>query len=133
MAKLFADSSTVALTSFISPYRADRKIARDLHAAASQQAGDDPIPFIEVFVDIPVEVAEQRDPKGLYQKARSGEIKEFTGISAPYEAPEEPEIHIRSDQLTVEEAVLQIIEYLESRELLERIDVDSPQHQSVTQ
>jgi len=117
VAKLFADSSTVALTSFISPYKADRKIARELHANANQ-AGDDALPFIEVFVDIPVEVAEARDPKGLYKKARAGEIKEFTGISAPYEAPESPEVHIRSDKVSVEEAVAKIIEYLISKDLL---------------
>jgi adenylylsulfate kinase-like enzyme len=107
----------VALTSFISPYIADRKIARDLHANASQ-GGDDPIPFIEVFVDIPVEVAEQRDPKGLYKKARAGEIPNFTGISAPYEAPEKPEIHLRTDQLSVEESVAKIMEYLKAQDLL---------------
>lgn len=117
VAKLFADSSTIALTSFISPYKADRKIARDLHANASQ-GGDASIPFIEVFVDIPVEVAEQRDPKGLYKKARAGEIKDFTGISAPYEAPENPEIHVRTDKLTVEESVAQITEYLKAHDLL---------------
>lgn len=117
MAKLFADSSTISLTSFISPYQADRQIARDLHAASSQ-SGDDPIPFIEVFVDIPVDVAEQRDPKGLYKKARAGEIPNFTGISAPYEAPTKPEIHVRTDQLTVEECVAKIIEYLQTQKLL---------------
>jgi len=118
VAKLFADSSTIALTSFISPYRADRKIARDLHSAASQQSGDDSIPFIEVFVDVPVEVAEKRDPKGLYKKARAGEIKEFTGISAPYEEPLDPEIRLRADQLSVEESVVEIVKYLESNGLL---------------
>jgi len=117
VAKLFADSSTIALTSFISPYRADRKIARDLHATA-RQAGDDSLPFIEVFVDIPVEVAETRDPKGLYKKARAGEIPNFTGISAPYEAPEAPEIHLRTDKLSVEESVAKIMEYLQSKDLL---------------
>lgn len=117
VAKLFADSSTVALTSFISPYKADRQIARDLHAA-SGQAGDDPIPFIEVYIDIPVEIAERRDPKGLYKKARAGEIPNFTGISAPYEAPEAAEIHLRTDQLSVEESVAKIMEYLHSKNLL---------------
>lgn len=117
VAKLFADSSTIALTSFISPYRADRQIARDLHTTASQ-GGDDPIAFIEVFVDIPVEIAEQRDPKGLYKKARAGEIPNFTGISAPYEAPENPEIHIRTDKQSVEESVEQIMKYLETKNLL---------------
>jgi adenylylsulfate kinase-like enzyme len=105
------------LTSFISPYKADRKIARDLHASASHD-DDDSIPFIEVFIDIPVEVAEKRDPKGLYKKARAGEIKDFTGISAPYEEPDNAEIHIRTDEVSVEEAVAQIIEYLKSKDLL---------------
>lgn len=120
VAKLFADSSTIALTSFISPYRADRQIARELHTEPAKDAkvDDEPLPFIEVFVDIPVEVAEQRDPKGLYEKAREGIIKEFTGISAPYEAPEKPEIHIRSDQTSVEDAVKQIMAYLEEQGLL---------------
>ena len=117
MAKLFADSSTIVLTAFISPYRADRKIARDLHKIAGQ-GRDGSIPFIEVFVEVPVEVAEKRDPKGLYKKARAGEIPNFTGISAPYEEPESAEIHIRSDQLSVEESVLKIMEYLQSKELL---------------
>lgn len=111
VAKLFADSATIALTSFISPYRADRQIARDLHAN-STQAGDDPLPFIEVFVDVPLAEAEKRDPKGLYKKARAGEIKDFTGISAPYEAPESPEITIRTDLLSVEECVKKIVDYL---------------------
>ncbi|KAH6718957.1 Adenylylsulfate kinase-domain-containing protein [Leptodontidium sp. MPI-SDFR-AT-0119] len=117
VAKLFADSSTIALTSFISPYIVDRKIARDLHTSASQ-GGDDAIPFIEVFVDIPVEVAETRDPKGLYKKARAGEIPNFTGISAPYEKPENPEIHIKTDELSIEECVVKIVEYLQSQKLL---------------
>jgi len=115
VAKLFADSSTIAITSFISPYKADRKIARDLHAS---QGGDDSIPFIEAYVDIPLEVAEQRDPKGLYKKARAGEIPNFTGISAPYEPPEAPEIHLRTDHLSVEESVAKIMEYLYSQKLL---------------
>ncbi|KAL2269908.1 hypothetical protein VTJ83DRAFT_2092 [Remersonia thermophila] len=117
VAKLFADSATIAITSFISPYRADRKIARDLHAAASP-TGDDSLPFIEVYVDVPLEVAESRDPKGLYKKARAGEIKEFTGISAPYEAPENPEITIRTDQLSVEDCVRKISEYLVEKGLI---------------
>ncbi|PQE33793.1 adenylyl-sulfate kinase protein [Rutstroemia sp. NJR-2017a WRK4] len=118
VAKLFADSCTIALTSFISPYKADRAIARELHAQSQGGDGDLEIPFIEVFVDVPVEEAEKRDPKGLYKKARAGEIKEFTGISAPYEAPEKPEIHVRTDQLSVEECVAKIVEYLEEKNLL---------------
>lgn len=82
-----------------------------MHAQASQ-GGEEAIPFIEVFVDLPLEEAERRDPKGLYKKARAGEIKDFTGISAPYEAPENPEITIRTDQLSVEECVQKIVEYL---------------------
>src|SRR5947207_351631 len=105
VAKLFADSSTIALTSFISPYRADREIARDLHVSASRNGSDDSIPFIEVYVEVPVEVAEKRDPKGLYKKARAGVIKDFTGVSAPYEEPESPEVRLRTDQLSVEESV----------------------------
>lgn len=79
---------------------------------------DSPLPFIEVFVDVPIEEAEKRDPKGLYKKAKAGEIKEFTGISAPYEAPEKPEVHIKSESTSVEEAVVQITEYLEKQGLL---------------
>jgi adenylylsulfate kinase len=71
-----------------------------------------------VFIDVPIEIAEQRDPKGLYKKAREGIIKEFTGISAPYEAPENPDIHIRADQVSVEDAVRQIIVEIEKRGLL---------------
>jgi len=108
VSKLFADSSTISITSFISPYRADRQSARELHSSANP-----PIPFVEVHIDIPLEVAETRDPKGLYKKAREGIIREFTGISAPYEAPESPELKIRTDQVSVEEAVAVIVQYLE--------------------
>jgi adenylyl-sulfate kinase len=121
VAKLFADSSCVALTSFISPYRADRDTARALHAAAASSASaddDDAIPFIEVYVDVPLEVAESRDPKGLYKKARQGVIKDFTGISAPYEAPEKPEIVIRTSEHSVEECVAQIVAWLQERKLI---------------
>lgn len=117
VAKLFADSATIALTSFISPYRADRKVARDLHAV-SGAGQDEPLAFVEVYVDIPIEVAEQRDPKGLYKKARAGEIKDFTGISAPYEAPENPEIVIKTHENSVEECVAQIVKYLEEKGLI---------------
>ncbi|KJX94143.1 unnamed protein product [Zymoseptoria tritici ST99CH_1A5] len=116
VAKLFADSTTIALTSFISPYKADRELARQLHAET--KTNESPLPFIEVFIDIPVEEAEKRDPKGLYKKARAGEIKEFTGISAPYEAPEKPEVHIHSEKTSVEEAVVIITKYLEEQGLL---------------
>ncbi|KAI1386928.1 adenylylsulfate kinase [Hypoxylon trugodes] len=119
VSKLFADSSVIAITSFISPFRADRQLARDLHAAASQGGnGDDALPFVEVYVDVPLEVAEKRDPKGLYKKARAGEIKEFTGISSPYEAPENPEIVIKTHENSVEECVAQIVRWLEERQLI---------------
>lgn len=119
VAKLFADSSTIAITSFISPYKKDRQTARELHAApVAAHPDDEPLPFIEVFVDIPIEEAEKRDPKGLYKKAREGKIPEFTGISAPYEAPENAEIVIRSHEESVEEAVQRIVDYLNAKGLL---------------
>ncbi|KAI1821920.1 Adenylylsulfate kinase-domain-containing protein [Xylaria intraflava] len=118
VAKLFADSATIALTSFISPFKADRELARSLHAARSQGSTDEPIPFVEVYVEVPIEVAEQRDPKGLYKKARTGEIKEFTGISSPYEAPENPEITIRTAEKSVEECVVDIVAWLEATGLI---------------
>ncbi|ORZ03144.1 adenylylsulfate kinase [Syncephalastrum racemosum] len=105
VAKLFADAATIAVTSFISPYRQDRDSARALHEAAG-------IPFVEVFADAPLEVVEQRDPKGLYKKAKAGEIKEFTGISAPYEAPEKADIHIKTHETSVEEGVKIVLDYL---------------------
>jgi adenylylsulfate kinase len=105
IAKLFGDAGTIALSSFISPYKADRDEVRRLHAAAN-------LPFVEVFVDCPLAVAEHRDPKGLYKKARAGEIKNFTGIDDPYEAPENPELHLQTDKMTLEEEVTIIIDYL---------------------
>lgn len=118
VSKLFADSATISITSFISPYRADRLVARELHEKSAQ--GDDkPLAFIEVYVDIPIEVAEQRDPKGLYKKARAGEIKDFTGISAPYEAPENAELVIKTHENSVEECVAQIVKYLQEKDLIQ--------------
>ncbi|PVF97471.1 adenylylsulfate kinase [Serendipita vermifera] len=111
VAKLFSDASAITITAFISPYKADRAVARDLHLAGQ-------IPFIEVFVDAPLAVVEARDPKGLYKKARSGEIKEFTGISAPYEAPDSPEIHIRTDEHDVADSVRVIVEYLQKHQYI---------------
>lgn len=110
VSKLFADATVVSITSFISPYRKDRDQARELH----EKAG---LPFIEIYVNVPVEVAEQRDPKGLYKKARSGEIKEFTGISAPYEAPLKPEIEVTHTQ-SIEESVQKIFDYLVSNKYI---------------
>ncbi|CAK7898446.1 adenylyl-sulfate kinase [[Candida] anglica] len=112
VAKLFNDSCCVTLTSFISPYRQDRRLARELHEK-------DNLAFVEVYVDVPVSVAEQRDPKGLYKKAREGIIKEFTGVSAPYEEPEKPEIHLKNyEGVSVEDAANQIIEYLAEKKYI---------------
>ncbi|KIL49654.1 adenylyl-sulfate kinase [Jeotgalibacillus soli] len=107
VAKLFVDSGKVVTTAFISPFRSDRDQVRTLF-----EKGE----FIEVFVDCPLEECERRDPKQLYVKARRGEIKDFTGIDSPYEAPERPEIVIKSDQLSVQEAVNQIIQYLRKQD-----------------
>lgn len=111
---MFADSATIAITSFISPYVADRDTARQLHEVPTP-GEDTGLPFVEIYVDVPVEVAEERDPKGLYKKARDGVIKEFTGISAPYEAPPKPEVHIKNHELPVKDAVAQIIAYLDQQ------------------
>lgn len=113
VALLFADSCTITLTSFISPYRDDRLLARALHEARS-------ISFVEVYIQVPLSVAEERDPKGLYAKARKGEIKDFTGVSAPYEEPEKAEIVVDSSETGVEAAVAQIVVYLKEKGLLER-------------
>jgi adenylylsulfate kinase len=102
VAKLMADAGTVVITSFISPYRADRAGARRI----ALQAGAE---FVEIFVDAPLAVCEQRDPKGLYQKARAGELKGFTGIDAPYEPPEDPEVVVQTDKQTPGECVAWIL------------------------
>ena len=104
VSKLFADAGVIAMTAFISPYTADRDKVRALLTQGR---------FIEVFVDCPLEICEQRDTKGLYKKARTGEIKEFTGISAPYEAPAHPEIVVNTAQLSLPESADQVIDYLE--------------------
>ncbi len=98
VAKLFADAGVVVITSFISPYRADRDRVRRLH----DEAG---LPFLEVFVDTPIEVCESRDPKGLYKKARAGQITGFTGIDDPYEPPESPEVTLPTAELSIEQSV----------------------------
>jgi adenylylsulfate kinase len=103
VAGLLRDCGIINLIAFISPYRIDRQAARELSNDGT---------FIEAFIDCPVEICEQRDPKGAYKKARQGIIKEFTGISAPYEAPENPEIHLRTDEMSEEECVQLIISYL---------------------
>ncbi len=105
VAKLFADAGVIALTAFISPYRADRDQARAI-------SGDS---FVEVYVRCDLEVCETRDPKGLYKKARAGLIPEFTGISAPYEAPENPELVVDTSRESLEESATRVIAYLEER------------------
>ncbi len=110
VSKLFMDCGIFLLTAFISPYREDRQFVRSL-----VESGE----FIEIYVKCPVEVCEKRDVKGLYKKARDGEIKNFTGISAPYEEPESAEILIDSDAMTLEKSVEVIIEYLEQNGYLE--------------
>ena len=110
VAKLFTEAGMVAITAFISPYRADRDQVRTLM----------PEDFVEVLVECPLEVCEQRDVKGLYQKARAGQIKEFTGISAPYEPPAKPELALRTDRQSVEESVAAIVALLSERRVVPR-------------
>jgi len=105
VAKLMADAGNVVITAFISPYRVDRERARGIALEGNAE-------FIEVFVDAPLQVCEERDPKDLYRKARAGEIRQFTGIDAPYELPEDPEIVVRTDRQSVEESVATILEQL---------------------
>jgi adenylylsulfate kinase len=111
VAKLFTDCGVLVLTSFISPYRSDRDAARALFGA-----GD----FVEVLVDAPLATCEERDPKGLYKKARAGEIPEFTGISAPYEPPERPELVLDTAALPVAGSVAALLGYLEAQGYLKR-------------
>jgi adenylylsulfate kinase len=111
VAKLFADAGVLVMTSFISPYRKDRDMARALHVAAG-------VPFIEVHVATPIATCETRDPKGLYKKARAGELKGFTGIDDPYETPEKPEVTIDATATTPQQAVEQLLSHLESMGLL---------------
>ncbi len=109
VAKLFADAGLITITAFISPYREDRNAARTLMGEGE---------FIEIFLDTPLSVCEERDPKGLFKKARAGQIKEFTGISAPYEAPDNPEIRIDTSSLTIRECASEVILYLESQGII---------------
>ena len=105
VAKLFSDAGVITMTSFISPYRSDRRLARELH-------DEDNLFFVEVFVDAPIEVCEERDPKGLYKKARKGEIKGFTGIDDPYEPPKNPELIINTAEMMPQEGAMKILGYL---------------------
>lgn len=109
VAKLFVDSGQIICTAFISPFREDRNLVREMFAE-----GD----FIEVYVHCPIQVCESRDPKGLYKKARNGEIPEFTGISSPYEAPVEPEISLDTSSMSIEDCVKTILSYLKKQKIL---------------
>ncbi len=103
IARLMSDAGLITLAAFISPFRDDRRIVRDILPAGE---------FIEVFVDTPLDVCRERDPKGLYAKAERGEITKFTGIDSPYEAPQNPELHLDSARLSVAQAVNQLLAYL---------------------
>ena len=109
VANLFADAGVVAITAFISPYRVDRNFCRELVGKER---------FIEIFVKASLATCEKRDPKGMYKKARDGIIKEFTGIDAPYEEPEKPELILDTDKETVEESVQRVVDTLTKRDLL---------------
>jgi bifunctional enzyme CysN/CysC len=97
------DAGLIVLVSFISPFRSERRMARELVGGGE---------FIEVFVDAPLAVAESRDPKGLYKKARRGELKNFTGVDSPYEAPEQPEVHLDTTRFVPEQGASMVIERL---------------------
>lgn len=101
--KLMLDAGLIVLAAFISPFRADRDVVRAML---------EPMEFVEIYLDAPLSVCEQRDPKGIYKKARAGEIKSFTGISSPYEPPPQPELRINSAVLTVEASAMLVIDYL---------------------
>jgi adenylylsulfate kinase len=111
VARLFADCGVLTMTSFISPYRADRDKVRAIHAR-------DQLPFIEVYAATPIETCEQRDPKGLYKKARAGQIKDFTGVSAPYEPPLNPEVTIDAATTSPQEAAVVLLGYLRKQGLI---------------
>jgi len=106
VSKLFVDAGVIVLTAFISPFKEDRQSARDL-------VGDDS--FIEVHVDCPLEVCEQRDVKGLYKKARAGEIKHFTGIDSPFEEPEHPDVRVNTAERSLEDCLKELIENIEPK------------------
>lgn len=109
VAKLFVDSGIITLTAFISPLRSEREKLKELIGEQD---------WLEIFVDCPLSTCEERDPKGLYKKARKGEIRDFTGISSPYEPPENPDLTIRTDEMSISEATDQLITLLQSREIL---------------
>tara|TARA_R110002153_G_scaffold38909_1_gene112405 strand:- start:10 stop:615 length:606 start_codon:yes stop_codon:yes gene_type:complete len=109
VAKLFVDAGLIVSTAFISPFSTDRAQARSIMANGE---------FIEVFIDTPIEVCESRDPKGLYKKARAGEIPNFTGISSAFDVPISPELHVKTAQQSIEQSVEQIIQYLKEKEVI---------------
>jgi len=109
VSRLFVDSGLIVLTAFISPFRRDREMVRDLLGEGE---------FVEIYVDAPIEECERRDPKGLYRKAREGKIRDFTGIDSPYEAPEQAEIHIENHKMGIEEARDAVIGYLREKEYI---------------
>ena len=109
VSKLFTDAGVIVLSAFISPFTTDRRLVRNLFPAGE---------FIEVFMDTPLQTCEERDPKGLYEKARAGKIKHFTGIDSPYEAPERPEVRLDTSQMSVDDCVNRLISYLLDRQLI---------------
>tara|TARA_B100001057_G_scaffold495012_1_gene592941 strand:- start:6906 stop:7505 length:600 start_codon:yes stop_codon:yes gene_type:complete len=109
VAKLFLDSGTIVLTAFISPFKSDRMLVKSLFEENQ---------FLEVFIDSSLEICEKRDPKGMYKRARNGEIKDFTGVSSPYEVPENPDIYVKNDDISIEEASGVIIRYLKEKKLI---------------
>jgi adenylylsulfate kinase len=111
VAKLFADCGIITMTSFISPYRKDRDAVRDLHAAGQ-------VPFIEIYVNTPIATCETRDPKGLYKKARAGQLKNFTGIDDPYEPPLKPELTIDATTISPQDGTVTLLDYLEKQGIL---------------
>jgi adenylylsulfate kinase len=106
VSKLFVDAGVIVLSAFISPFEADRQQVRQIVGTEN---------FIEVFVDTPLEICEQRDVKGLYKKARSGEVKNFTGISSPYEAPKNPDVRIKTNEHTIEESLKLLLDVVEPK------------------
>jgi adenylylsulfate kinase len=111
VAKLFADAGLITMTSFISPYRKDRDLVRELHKAGN-------FPFIEVYVNTPIATCETRDPKGLYKKARAGQLKGFTGVDDPYEEPLQAELIIDCTSLSPQDATVLLVEYLQKQGIL---------------
>ena len=112
VANLMVDAGLIVLTAFISPFKSNREVVRRMLAVGE---------FIEIFIDTPLEVCEARDPKGLYKKARAGEIRDFTGLDSPYEAPDYPEICIKNHNISIQEAVQQVIDYLDQHGYLKPV------------